>query len=263
MTYWAALGQVADVGLGAEADSQRRAQLRTQNKGMRAGTRQTDQWEAEDEADLIGDLRGLTDERYASQNRLALELSGPGRTAAGDAARDSANADIAAALGMARTAPAGNRAAITGGGGGFEAWGGRADAQTQPMLDARHRLLTESRAQGGMSRFDRGALDEAANASIDIDRRAHEREQLSQLLAIQRQKMLAQLGIQYADKGPTQSQNNLRLLGGMAAAGGATADSAIAANQGGGGGYDWFNDTGGTQDGYTYDPYGPRFNTGG
>ncbi len=217
-----------------------------------------------DEADLMADMRGFTDERYASQNDLAEQLGGPQRAAAGAAARDSANADIAAALGMARSAPAGNRAAITGHGGSSD-WGARADAQTQPLLDARQRLLAESRGQGGLARFDRGALDTAANASIDIDRRAHEREQLSQLLALQRQKMLTALGIKYADPGPSRSQQNLATFAGLAGAAGATGDSMAAGRSSGsgGGGYDWFGDTGGVQDGYTYDPYGPRFNTGG
>lgn len=256
-SYWGALGQVGGAFLDYEAASQRRRQLARLNAFQRDGRQDADRWASADEQDLIDHLRGLTVARYNSQGRLAADLSGPERGQAGDRARTGAHQDIDRALSRVDMSPSASRATV-GNTKAFSQWGAASDAKSQPLLDARRRLLTETRAQRGLTRFDTQALDRSANTSIDLSRQAQERQQRSQLLAQWRQKMLAQLGIDYADPGPTRSQQNLGMWADISRVAGAYADS-YSASQGQGGGqtggdYDWFADQ--RQDRYTYNPYG-------
>lgn len=213
-------------GIGGSAGDAAAARARRLQMMRDQAQQQVEQFGVQSNAAEQDRLRQLAAQRYASYGALANQLGGPERTAAGTAAGMDYATRLAAAQGGVAGAPVGNRALVGG-----AASPTAINAQLDPVLAARRQALTQNRMQTGVQDYDTRAFNQQANASTDISRQANEEAQRQNALAEVRQRMLAQAGVQYADQGPTNGENNQMLLSQLGLAGLQVGGSAYAVNR--------------------------------
>lgn len=216
-----ALGAIG--GSAADSAATRERRLRHLRE---AAQRQINSYQLQADQQAQARLRDLSSQRYASYGTLAQQLGGPERAAAGTAAGNDAQMRQDAALNGIQSAPIGDRSLVGGG-----ASAAPIQSQLSPVMAARRAALLAGREQTGLQHYDTNAQNTAQNTSLDLSRQAQEEAQRQNVLAAVRQRMLAEAGIKYADRGATNGENNQMLLAQLGNAGLQVAGSYGAANR--------------------------------
>lgn len=197
---WAGLVlQGAGAYLGGEADKKDARTQADLGRQYQTAYNQYSGWQKDADEALAARMHGLAQQGYGNYQNLGHALGSPARGQAGMAG--------AAASGDRLRAAMSGVPAITGQrnipSSGFGGWAANTTAQRYaPLLRARTDLINQQAGQRAMTNYDRSALGQAADASVDLGRQAAEAQQRENALAAYRRQILEQAQSDYQYKGP-------------------------------------------------------------